>query len=264
MAILEYLAQAQEPRELSVISQDVALNKSTVHRFLSTLRRMGYVRQESNTGRYCLGSRVAWLGARFLEGLDIRDLARPMLKELALESGETVHLAILDQDEVVYIDKIDGRQPVKMASRVGLRMPAHSTGLGKALLADLPESEWRRYVSEKGLTPRTSKTIVDPEAFFEHLRQIRKQNYSIDNLENEEGIRCVAVSIRDHTGKTVAALSIAGWTVSMTLKKVESLVPLAKKSAVAISERLGWFGHQERALGTEGMGKVEPLSVGKV
>ena len=262
ITILEYLAKAKRPKELAAISHDLAMNKSTVYRFLSTLAEAGYVRRESDTGRYALGSRVVWLAAKFLETMDIRQLARPILEELARESGETIHLAILDRDEVVYIDKVDGRQAVQMASRVGSRMPVHSTALGKVILADLPESQWQRYISEVGLTPYTPNTIVDPEAFFEHLRQARKQNYSIDNVENEEGIRCVATPIRDHTGKTVAALSITGWTITMTPEKVESLVPLARKGALAISERLGFNSHlEERLPRTDGARKAEPWPV---
>ena len=240
---------------MGAISRELAINKSTSYRFLSTLEEAGYVRRESDTRRYSLGSKVAWLAAKFLEGVDVRELARPILKELARESGETIHLALLDRDEVVYIDKIEGQQAVEMASRVGSRMPVHATALGKVLLASLSESQWQRYVSEIGLKPRTPNTIVDPGAFFEHLHQVRKQNYALDNLENEEGIRCVAAPIRDHTGKTVAALSITGWTVSMTLEKVESLVPLAQKGALAISERLGFSHLEEQAPDTDNVHK---------
>jgi DNA-binding IclR family transcriptional regulator len=252
ITILEYLAEAEKPKELAAISHDLALNKSTVYRFLSTLEEVGYVRQESDTGRYSIGARVAWLAAKFLNTLDLRKLARSTLEELSQESGETIHLGILDQDEVVYIDKIEGRQAVQVASRVGSRMPVHSTALGKVMLADLPESQWQRYVSEIGLTPYTPHTIVAPEAFFEHLRQVREQNYGVDAVENEEGIRCIAAPIRDHTGKTIAALSISGWTVTMTPEKVERLVPLAQKAALAISERLGFNHLEERGPDTEG------------
>ena len=246
ITILEYLAKAERPKELAAISHDLAMNKSTVYRFLSTLAEAGYVRRESDTGRYTLGSRVAWLAAKFLEAMDIRQLARPILEDLARESGETIHLAILDRDEVVYIDKIDGKQALIMAARVGFRMPVHSTALGIAMLADLPESEWQCYVAEVGLKPRTPNTVVDSEAFFNRLRQVRKQNYAIDNAENQEGTRCLAAPIRNHAGKTIAALSISGCTVTLTLAKLESFVPLAQKASLAISEQLGFNHLNER------------------
>jgi DNA-binding IclR family transcriptional regulator len=264
ITILEYLAQAEKPKELAAISHDLAMNKSTVYRFLSTLEEAGYVERESDTGRYSLGSRVVWLAAKFLETMDIRELARPILEELSQESGETIHLAILDRDEVVYIDKIDGRQAVQMASRVGFRMPVHSTALGKVMLADLPEDQRQRYVSEIGLTPHTPNTIVAPEAFFEHLRQVQRQNYCIDNAENEEGVRCVAAPIRDHTGKTIAALSISGSTITMTPEKVQRLAPLVQKGALAISERLGFNHLEEPAPGTEDVRKAKFLPIEKL
>lgn len=258
--ILEYLAEAEKPRELAAISHDLAMNKSTLYRFLSTLEQAGYVERESKTGRYSLGPRVVWLAAKFLETIDIRELARPTLEELSQESGETIHLAILDRDEVVYIDKIDGRQAVQMASRVGFRMPLHSTALGKVMLADLPEDQWQRYVSEIGLIPHTPNTIVEPEVFFEHLRQVRKQNYSIDAAENEESVRCVAAPIRDHTGKTIAALSISGSTITMTPEKVQSLVPSVQKGALSISERLG-FSHSRNERQAPKARKAEPSPI---
>jgi IclR family KDG regulon transcriptional repressor len=251
ITILEYLAKAERPKELTAISHDLAMNKSTVYRFLATLAEAGYVRQESDTGRYTLGSRIAWLSAKFLEKMDIRQLARPILEDLARESGETIHLAILDWDEVVYIDKIDGKQALIMAARVGSRTPVHSTALGIAMLANLPESEWQRYVAEIGLPPPTLNTIVDSEAFFDRLRQVRKQNYAID-AENQDGIRCLATPIRNHAGKTIAALSISGCTVTLPLAKLESFIPLAQKAALAISERLGFNRlYEEQAPGTE-------------
>lgn len=264
ITILEYLAKAEEPKELAAISDDLAMNKSTAHRFLSTLREMGYVRQEPDTGRYSLGSRIAWLAARFLEKMDIRELARPILEELVRESGETIHVGIIDRDEVVCIDMIEGRQPLQVTSRVGSRMPVHSTALGKAILANLPESEWQRYVSEVGLTPYTPNTIVAQEAFFEHLRQVRRQDYSIDNVEHKEGVRCVAAPVRDHTRKTIAALCISGSTITMTPEKVESLIPLLQKGALAISKRLGASNLEKRALGTEGAHKAGSLAIEKL
>ena len=242
--ILEYLAEAERPKELSVISRDLGLNKTTAYRFLSTLEAAGYVRKEPDTKRYSLGSRVAWLGAKFLDAVDIRKQARLILEELARETGETIHLAILDEDEVVHIDKIDGQQALILAARVGSRMPVHSTTLGQVMLAYLPESGWHRYVSEVGLTSDTPNPTFDSEAFFDRLRQVRKQNYAIDP-GNPEGIRCVAAPIRDHTGKTIAALSISGCILTLQLARLQSFVPLAQKAALAISERLGFSQVEE-------------------
>lgn len=238
-AVLEYLAKAASPRDLGVISADLHMNKSTTYRFLATLCSLGYVNQSPETGKYALGSKVVWLASRFLESLDLRAVARPFLESLVEKTRETVHLAILDNYEVVYIDKIDGYQPVKMGSRVGGRMPAHSTGLGKALLAHLDENRWQEYIDKVGLHAFTPNTICEPDAFIQHMRLTRERGYAIDNCENEEGIRCVAVPVRDHTGQTIAAISISGWSLTMTPSRDEELAHLAKQVAQELSNRLG-------------------------
>lgn len=237
--ILEFLANTNEPVELATLSRAIDMNKSTAYRFLSTMESLGYVYQNVETERYALGSKALWLASKFLDNLDLRTQAHPMLKLLREETGETIHLAYLDHFEVVYVDKLDGKSPVKMASRVGNRMPAHCTGLGKAMLAFLPESDWEKYVQTVGLSYRTKNTITDPGAFYDHLRMIRLQGYSIDNSENEEGIRCVALPIRDHTGSVIAAISIAGWIISMTPDRDETLAKIGMKYTDLLSERLG-------------------------
>jgi IclR family acetate operon transcriptional repressor len=246
ITILEYLAVVDGPRDLSVMSRDLKMSKSTVYRFLSSMGQAGYVRQDPDTRRYTLGSRVAWLAAKFLEKVALRSVARFPLEELGHECDETIHLAIPDGNEVVYIDKIDGRQAVRMASRIGFRGPMHSTALGRTMLADRPESRWERYVAEAGLVPRTPNTIVEPQEFFEHLRKVREQGYCIDDVENEEGIRCVAAPIRNHTGKVIGAVSISGWTLTMTLDKIRNLRPKVQQTALKISKELGFAAPGER------------------
>jgi len=238
-AILEYLAKAASPRDLGVISADLHMNKSTTYRFLSTLCSLGYVIQNPENGKYALGAKVVWLASKFLESIDLRVIARPLLEDLVEKTRETVHLAILDNYEVVYIDKIDGYQPVKMGSRVGGRMPAHSTGLGKALLAHMDEQYWQEYIEKVGLRAFTPNTISDPEAFIQHMQLTRDRGYAIDNCDIEEGMRCVAVPVRDHTGQTVAAISISGWSLTMTPNRDEELAQIAKQVAHELSERLG-------------------------
>jgi DNA-binding IclR family transcriptional regulator len=237
--ILEYLANNPEPVELSSLSRALSINKSTAYRYLTTLETLGYVVKSEETSCYNLGSKALWLASKFLDNLDLRTLAHPILKQLREETGETVHMAYLDNFEVVYVDKIDGKSPVKMASRVGNRMPAHCTGLGKALLAFQPETVWKNCVDRKGLAFHTKTTITQPEEFFTHLRMIRERGYSIDNCENEEGIRCVALPVRDHEGKVVAAISIAGWVISMTPDRDEALAAVGLKYSQEISNKLG-------------------------
>ena len=240
--ILEYLATMNDPLDLGVIARELEVNKSTTYRFLAAMEELGYVNKDKESGKYSLGSKVVWLASRFLDSLDIRHLAKPVLKRIMEETGETIHLAMLDALEVVYIDKIDGKQPVQMASRVGRRMPAHSTGLGKALLMAQPPQTWHSYVEKIGLKKYTNNTITDAESFYACMENDHQRGFSIDNFENEDGICCVAVPIYDFKGKPVAALSISGWTVSMSPERAISLAPLAKEAAREISERLGRSG----------------------
>lgn len=251
LVILEYLAEVGEPRDLAVISRDLTMNKSTVYRFLSSLASLGYVSQDLDTGQYSLGAKVIWLGSKFLENIDIRRIARPILEQLSVQTGETVHLGVLEDYEVFYIDKIDGRGAIRMASRIGSRLSVHSTALGKVLYSALAESEWEVYVAGDRLTARTSATITEPEVFYAELRKVRQQGFAIDNCENEDGIRCIAAPIRDHAGHSVFALSISGWTQTMTPKKVESLIPLAMKAALDISRRAG-FQYDEKFILEDG------------
>ncbi|NMB54172.1 MAG: IclR family transcriptional regulator [Leptolinea sp.] len=237
--ILEFLANKADPIELSALSRALSINKSTAYRYLTTLESLGYVVKDADTSCYTLGSKALWLASKFLNNLDLRTQAHPILRKLSDETGETVHLAYLDNFEVVYVDKIDGKSPVKMASRIGNRMPAHCTGLGKALMAFLPETEWQKYIDRVGLKYHTRNTITQPKEFFDHLRMIRERGYSIDNSENEEGIRCVALPVRNHEGKVIAAISIAGWVISMTPDRDETLARIGQKYSQLISEKLG-------------------------
>lgn len=238
-AVLEFLATVKTPKDLGLISSELRMNKSTLYRFLSTLVKLGYANKDSQTGRYSLGSKVVWLASRFLESLDIRTLSHPLLERLVEVTGETVQLAILDNYEVVYVDKVDGHQPVRRFSSLGDRMPAHCTGSGKALLASLDEDEWSTYIKNIGLKSYTPNTIQDAATFYKEMRAIRECGYAIDNCENEEGIRCVAASITNHLGKAVAAISVSGWTVTMTPERDTQIAPLIRQTAREISELLG-------------------------
>lgn len=242
--ILEHLAKADGMKDLAAISKDLNMNKSTVYRFLSSMAEQGYVHQDEESGRYALGAKVTWLASKFLEGVEVRHLAHSVLKELSLKTNETVHLGLLDGFEVVYIDKVDGNGAIRMASRIGGRMPIHCTALGKAIFASHPEDQWRDYVLEGRLIPRTSQTLTEPELFYEEIYKVRQLGYAIDDCENEDGIRCIAAPIRDYSEKVYAALSVSGWTKTMTHEKIAALAPELVRSALEISNRMGSHGNE--------------------
>ena len=238
LQLVEHLAEAG-PSRLSSIASTLDLNKTTTFRFVSALVEMGWVQQDPTTRVYGLSPRVLELGWMVLDRMEIRHEVRPHLERLAELTSETAHLGVLDGLEMVYIDKVDGRQAVSMASRIGARGACHSTALGKVLLAARPEEEWARYVRDVGLARRTDHTFVGPKHFREELERVRQRGYAVDNVENEDGIRCVAAPIRDHTGEVVAAMSVSGWTVSMTLERLPEVIPLVTGRAASASAALG-------------------------
>ncbi|MGH2661883.1 MAG: IclR family transcriptional regulator [Actinomycetota bacterium] len=238
MQLVEHLAEAG-PSSLSSIASSLELNKTTAFRFVSALVEMGWAQQDPTTRVYGLGPRVLELGSMVLDRMEIRQEVRPHLERLAQLTSETAHLGVLDGLEMVYIDKVEGRQAVSMASRLGARGACHSTALGKVLLAARPGEEWARYVEDVGLIRRTHHTFVHAKRFREELERVRQRGYAIDNVENEDGIRCVAAPIRDHTGEVVAAMSVSGWTVSVTPERIPELIPLVTGQAASASAALG-------------------------
>jgi IclR family acetate operon transcriptional repressor len=184
------------------------------------------------------------LGQLLLSQLDHRKEAEPFLRDLAEKTKETVHMAFLDRDEIVYIDKVEidhNPSGLRMASRVGLRNPAHSCAMGKVLLSYLPEEEVDRVIEEKGLVKRTEHTITDPHQLKKQLNLVRTQGYAVDDEENEMGIRCVAAPLYNEIGKVVAAISISAPAFRVTKKVIqESLKKEVTETAMKISQRLGF------------------------
>lgn len=242
---------ADNPQGISIrdLSDVVELPKGTTHRLLSSLAYFGYVRQDPKTRDYFLGLRLLELGQILLGQLDLRKYAEPFLRELAKKTGETVHLVILDRDEIVYIDKMEGDQNpsgLKMASRIGSRNPVHSTAVGKALLASFTDEEFNRFIKKKNLPKRTGNTFTDHLRLKEHLREVRLQGFSVDDEENEVGIRCVAAVICDQTGRAVAAMSISGPAFRITRERIhDSLCHDVMETTAAISVLLGYRKRQQ-------------------
>jgi DNA-binding IclR family transcriptional regulator len=227
---------------LGELSLAASLPKSTTHRLLRTLIQHKLVRQDNKTGQYVPGLKLFEMAYRVLNRMELRTQALPVLERLNRQTNLTVHLAILDDGEVVYIEKREADRPIRMYSAVGKRAPAHCTGLGKALLAHLPEEELRRIVQEKGLRRYTANTITTWDELVDHLARVRARGYALDNGEHEEMIHCVAAPVRDHTGQVVAAISLTGAVNHMSLEYAESLSTLVLRAAEEISRRIGYVG----------------------
>jgi DNA-binding IclR family transcriptional regulator len=213
MAILEALGRSQGPMALGAVAARLGLNKSTARHLIATLCEHGFARQDPATKEYGLGTKFLEMGHFAAQSFDLRGEAEPMLRELAVASGEVAHLMVLDQGEVLYLAKVqsqDAQRGLRLASYVGMRNPAHSSSAGKVLLAHLPEEEAVRILRQKGMPPRGPKTITNLEEFLRVLAQIRRQGYALDDEENEAGVRCVGAPVRNAQGEVVAAISVSG------------------------------------------------------
>jgi DNA-binding IclR family transcriptional regulator len=203
-----------------------------------------FVRQDAITRRYQLGFKLVELGNRLLNQIDLRDDARPYLIALAEAVQETVHLVVRDQADALYIDKValhDKRSGLQMISRIGARTTLHSSAVGKVLLAALPDEQAKEIIKYRGLARQTEKTIVDKALLMQHLAEVRRQGFAVDDEENEKGIRCVGAPIRDAEGRVVAALSISGPTARVTRARVaQSLQRDVCATALRISQQIGF------------------------
>jgi IclR family transcriptional regulator, KDG regulon repressor len=246
--VLEQVSFAKNGIGITDLANELKMHKSTVHRVLSTFVGGGYVEQDEETGRYKLGYKLLEISSRLLEHLDVRREAMRYLQELADLTNEVVHLVVLDHGQVVYIEKVEGSETIRMHSRVGTRAPVHCTGVGKAILAFLPESNVREIVRHYGLAVHTPHTLATEEALFADLRLIRERGYALDLEENELGITCVAAPICDHRGQVAAAISISGPTMRMEPERLAVLVEHVRVTGLKISTRLGYRETLHRAL----------------
>lgn len=196
--------------ELGVIelSKKTGLYKSTVSRFLETLKSEDFVRKNPDTGKYKLGMKLFFLGKISVDQLDILQQAKPYLKKLFEKYDETVSLAIYDNQNIISIDRITSTKQVAMRPR-GLIAPFHCSSIGKAIIAYLPEKEVDMLIVKNGMPPYTTKTITNPEKLKENLREIREKGYAFDNEEHEEWLKCIAVPLRDYTSEVIGSISIS-------------------------------------------------------
>ena len=229
------------PEELSVkeISEAMGLSKSTVHGLIKTLEQRGYLKQNPGNMKYRLGMKLFSLGNVVADHLDIRRIARPVIRRLVDNIKETVHLAVLNGDEVVYTEKVEGPGALRMYSQVGRRVPVYCTGVGKVILAFQDEETVERLLSKETLRALTPHTITDKAKLKAHLAAIREQGYALDNEEIELGLRCVAAPIYDHQGKVFASISCAGPAIRMS-GGLDSKIKAMKDAALEISRLLGY------------------------
>ncbi|MFD7263221.1 IclR family transcriptional regulator [Streptomyces sp. NPDC059874] len=232
LAVLPLLAKG--PAGLTTVADALGVHKSTALRLLRTLARHGFVYRQPD-GRYRLGSKLFELAAEAIENLDVRDIAHPHLVELNQATGHTVHLALHQDDEVVYVDKVDSRYPVRMHSRIGRPVPLTVAAVAKLLLADLPEAE-RRALAARIEYPRyTARSTPDADAFLRELDLVREQGWATDLGGHEDFLNCLGAPVHGPDGRVVAALSVSAPSVVVSAEGLLELLPLVLRTAEAIS-----------------------------
>jgi DNA-binding IclR family transcriptional regulator len=243
--VIELLGNADHYLGISDIARQSSLPLATTHRLLSTLLKLRYVEQNPETNKYTLGVRILQLRGAVIEQINLGVQAMPVMKALMDRVGETVHLAVLNEGEIVYIERVEGLRTQGMYTRIGKRGPAHCTALGKAMLSHLPEETWYDdVVNRHGLRAFSENTITSIDALRLELQRTRERGYAIDNVETGERVRCVAAPIRNYTGQVVAALSISGPQAQITPGRIPELGASVCQAAGIISNKLGFISDQ--------------------
>ena len=236
-------AVATGPIDLAGLSAALGTTKSTTHRLASALVERRYLNFVPRAG-YSLGPKLLDLGFRAQNALPITQIARPHLQRLSEACEDTIHLGILEGGWALYLDKIPGRRRVEISSRVGERHPVWSTGLGKALILDLDETQWRSFYAVG--EAHGAGVTRNETAWLRRMRDYAKRGVTFDLEENEPQIRCVAAPIRDASGQTVAAFSVSSTTQYMDFARMDRLAEDVRQVAGAISQALGWTGRAEQ------------------
>src|SRR2546428_4469625 len=238
--ILDCFTFEQPELPVSEIAAKTGLHKSTAHRILMALEYNDIIGQNQETGNYYLGLKLFKLGNQATARIQLREVARPYLIQLMEETKETVHLAVLDENQVLYLEKVEGPHALRMPSRVGRRIPTYCTSLGKAMLSCLDDQEVKNIFRNQVLRPYTANTVKTLTRLLTDLRMIRKRGYSVDNEEIEIGLRCVGAPIKDYTGAMVGAISVAAPSARLASQKIPTVGRLVVVTAEEISEKLGY------------------------
>lgn len=210
LLILEYLAQSRRGVTLSQLTRKLQLPRSTGHALLLTYERTGYVQRCEKTGRYCLGLRLQALANQALWGISLRSQAAPLLHQLMQETGLTVHLAVMEDGDVILIDRIEAPGAPQLATWVGKRMGLHCTALGKVLIAELPESVLDELIRKHGMVRHNENTIASRRMLRLSCENVQRLGYATDDEEEEIGVRCIGAPVRNISGEIIAAISISG------------------------------------------------------
>jgi len=246
LSLLDILGENGSECSLGEIAHVSKLPPSTVHRLLGSLQQRGFVVQNKITSNYTLGENLILLGRKAEKQRDVRNLARPCLEQLARETNETVNLTTLVGNSVVQLDHIDSPNMLKVTWDPGQHFPVHASASGKVFLAHLPDHEREKIFKSIKLQPFTKRTIVDAKKSRAELELVRKRGYAIDDAEREEGVRCIAAPVFNAPGQVIAAVSVSGPSLRLSLAKLEVLAESVRATAAKISTSLGYLSADPR------------------
>ncbi|TDF95758.1 IclR family transcriptional regulator [Paenibacillus piri] len=238
--ILDLFDEQTKELKITEISSRIGLHKSTVHSLLKTLQLHGYIDQDIESGKYRLGLKLVEKGQQLLQSMDIRGTARKHMTLLSAQTGQTTHLVILDGKEGVYIDKVEGDKAAIRYSRIGGRVPLHSSAVGKALTAFRSAPEIEELLKGYRYVRQTASTIGDKESFLQELDGVRRQGYAVDDQENEPGVRCAAAPIFNHAGDVAASMSVSTMISVVDDGQFARCIELLKLETAQISQALGF------------------------
>jgi IclR family KDG regulon transcriptional repressor len=238
LKLLTLFSKADGGLSATQVAKLSSLPVSTVHRFLMNLQSTGFL--QCDDGGYHLGTACFSLGQAALRHLDIRRVSLPYLQELNRTTRETVHLTVRHELLVVYVEKLDSPEPLRIFSRVGAAVPLHCSAVGKVMLAYMPPEEQAAALGQLEIKRRTQNTISNVQDLQAHVQKVRRSGYACDLEENELHIRCVAAPIWDHAGNVNASLSITGPVVRMSMARLRQLAPLVQQAGLNISRELGF------------------------
>lgn len=239
LAILNALAETPEGVSLTEIAQQVGLPISSTHRLLRTLQHEQFVRFDPERAIWSVGVQTFVVGNAFLRNRQLVQTARPHLRSLMEESGETANLAVLDDDRALCLYQVECRQMMRAMTRLGSRLPLHCSALGKALLQTLPERERARILHHHGLPRLTAKTITRPTDLNAELIRSRRLGYAVDDEEHAVGLRCVAATVCDELSAPIAAISVSGPTARIGEDRIAVLGAMVRRAAETITHEYG-------------------------
>ncbi len=239
LAVLELLAQSEEPMGPTEIAKILDLNKSTIYRILKILNNYGYTTQNSS-GKYSCGAKIVELASYFINNLELQTVAKPFLESLHAQLNMSVHIGVLEGTDTVYIEKLERKQTGSHYTHVGYKSPAHCSSIGKCLLSSMSFMELDEILQNWTFTKYTKNTITEPDKFKKHLKKVRQQGWSMDKEEYIIGHCCVGAPIYDYRGDVVACISVSGHSHEFSEEILPMIIEKVQETAELISRKMGF------------------------